>query len=113
MPGAPANRRGAVGELVGVDVDAERLGKQILHQREERAVPAAVVEQPPARKRRDQLAGETEPAAVAPAHEAARTEQLLLRVVAGWDIAHGSAVQGSRFTRFRFERLAASAELRT
>ena len=85
---------GAVDDLIGGDVDADGRGKQILNLREKRSVATAIVEQRLARKRRDQLTGEPEPAAVAPSHKAARAEQLLLRVVTGLDLVQ-------RFKRFK------------
>ena len=100
MPGAPANRSGAVGKLVVRDVGAECLREEILHQGQERAVPTSVVEKPAACKRRNELARQPKAAPWLQRTSAARAEQLLLRIVAGGESGSRFKVQGSRSRLF-------------
>src|SRR5204862_2301394 len=76
--------RRRVVDLLGIDVESDRFGEVGVHHCDERPVAAAVVDQSPARPRRDQRARHVEPAAMAPAHEAARAVDLLPRVIAGF-----------------------------
>ena len=86
----------AIGNLQRIDVDAERGRKQIVDERQKRAVAAAVVQQAAPGQRRDEIARQLEAAAVAPAHERTAAVQLLPCVVARFDChcSSGAALAG-------------------
>jgi hypothetical protein len=79
--GQHAEALAASANLLGVDVGADRLGKRVVRQADERAITAAVIEQRAAGVPGGQLTGEREAASMAPGDSGVAAEDLLASVV--------------------------------